>query len=192
MKDTIQSAGELFLAAVIVATLLLLSGCQPAGTYAEGESGGYTYKNQTGAKIPVDDNIYTITGVVAGDVNSIQRQVGPARVTTYRSDTYSESTYFPPAMNGKGLVRLWVEESDFPGVPPETIAIVKATDTKLIAVLPGDRITLRCRVQAEAIAPSYTSQTYDAEKAVTLELDYCRMLSPVIDVEQTVPDGVGP
>lgn len=165
---------------------ILLSGCNAAGTYAESDS-GYTYASYKQASIPVYNNIYTITGVVVGDVNSIARP-GPAKVvTTYRSDYYSVGTYFPPEMNGKGLVRLWVEQSDFPGVPAETITIIKSTDTKLIAVLPGDRITLRCRVQAEAIAPSYTGQVYDKDKAVTLELDFCRMLSPVIEVKQAAP-----
>lgn len=169
----------------------LLQGCEQAGTYAESDS-GYTYKSYKQAAIPVDNNIYTLTGVVVGDVNSIQ-QTGSARVvTTYRSDFYSVGTYFPTEMNGKGLVRLWVEKSDFPGVPPETIAIIKSTDTKLIAVLPGDRITLRCRVQAEAIAPSYTGQVYDPDRAVTLELDFCRMLSPVIGVNQQAPQGLQP
>lgn len=176
------------LVALVIGLILavFLSGCNQPGTYAESDS-GYTYASYKQAAIPVDDNIYTLTGVVVGDVNSIAQQ-GPARVvTTYRSDYYSVGTYFPPDMNGKGLVRLWVEKSDFLGVPSETIAIIKSTDTKLIAVLPGDRITLRCRVQAEAIAPSYTGQVYDKDKAVTLELDFCRMLSPVIDVKQAAP-----
>lgn len=179
------SARTVALAIGIVLTVLL-SGCNAAGTYAESDS-GYTYQNYKQATIPVDNNLYTLTGVVVGDVNSIARP-GPAKVvTTYRSDYYSVGTYFPPEMNGKGMVRLWVEKSDFLGVPPETIAIIKSTDTKLIAVLPGDRITLRCRVQAEAIAPSYTGQVYDEDKAVTLELDFCRMLSPIIEVQQKAP-----
>lgn len=187
MKDKFQPVGQLLLAVVIIAVLLSLSNCQQAGTYAESDS-RYFYKNHKSAAIPVDDNLYTLTGVVVGDVNSIQRAAGPARVvTTYRSDYYSEGTYFPPHMEGKGLVRLWVEKSDFLGVPAETIAIIKSTDTKLIAVLPGDRITLRCRVQAEAIAPSYTGQVYDQDRAVTLELDFCRMLFPVIEVDQQAP-----
>lgn len=188
MKNTkiLQPVCELLLAAVAVVVLFSLSGCNQPGTYAESDS-GYTYKSYKQAAIPVDNNLYTLTGVVVGDVNSIALQ-GPAKVvTTYRSEYYSVGTYFPPEMNGKGLVRLWVEKSDFPGVPAETIAIAKSTDTKLIAVLPGDRITLRCRVQAEAIAPSYTGQVYDKDKAVTLELDFCRMLSPVIDVDQQAP-----
>lgn len=184
-NKTRKAAQAVALVIGIILTVLL-SGCNEAGTYAESDS-GYTYKNYKQAAIPVDNNLYTLTGVVVGDVNSIARP-GPAKVvTTYRSDYYSVGTYFPPEMNGKGLVRLWVEQSDFPGVPAETIAIIKSTDTKLIAVLPGDRITLRCRVQAEAIAPSYTGQVYDPNKAVTLELDFCRMLSPVIEVDQQAP-----
>lgn len=184
-KKAKVAAQTVALAIGIILTVLL-SGCNEAGTYAESDS-GYTYKSYKQASIPVDDTLYTLTGVVVGDVNSITRP-GPAKVvTTYRSDYYSVGTYFPPEMNGKGLVRLWVEKSDFLGVPAETIAIIKSTDTKLIAVLPGDRITLRCRVLAEAIAPSYTGQVYDPNKAVTLELDFCRMLSPVIDVKQAAP-----
>lgn len=185
MRDnTLRVAAQLL--ALIVGISLALAGCEQAGTYAESDS-GYTYQSYKQAKLPLDNNLYTLTGVIVGDVNSIARP-GPAKiVTAYRSEYYSVGTYFPPEMSGKGLARLWVEKSDFPGVPPETIAIIKSTDTKLIAVLPGDRITVRCRVQAEAIAPSYTGQVYDPEKAVTLELDFCRMVSPVIDVGQQTP-----
>lgn len=186
VNDNKASVAAQVVALVIGIALMFTQGCASAGTYAESDS-GYTYKNYKQAAIPVYNDLYTLTGVVVGDVNSIARP-GPAKVvTTYRSDYYSVGTYFPPEMNGKGLVRLWVEQSDFPGVPAETIAIIKTTDTKLIAVLPGDRITLRCRVQAEAIAPSYTGQVYDEDRAVTLELDFCRMVSPVIEVRQKAP-----
>lgn len=175
MRDnTLRVAAQLV--ALIVGIALALTACNPAaGTVAESDS-GYIYKNNDSqAKIPLDDAIYTLTGVVVGDVRSVTSQ-GPTTAKVTVTEGVTTGTFFTPEMTGKGMVRLWVERSDYVNAPAESIVILKTTDTKAAALLNGDRVTFKCRAQAEAIAPSYTDQPYDpTELPITWELDFCRM-----------------
>lgn len=174
MRDnTLRVAAQL--AALLVGICLALTACNPAaGTTADSDS-GYLYKNKDSAKIPLDDAIYTLTGVVVGDVRGVTRQ-GPTTAKVTITEGVTTGTFFTPEMTGKGMVRLWIEKSDYWNAPAESIVILKTTDTKAAALLNGDRVTFKCRAQAEAIAPSYTDQPYDVtELPITWELDFCRM-----------------
>lgn len=148
----------------------LLVGCTPAGKAVESDSG---FKYSGNPSLPVDEAIYTVTGVVIGDVRSVTETVWEK----YWNSDGSRGVIYNT--DGKGFVRLWVEKSDWPGVSPEQALILKTTDSKAQALQPGDRVTFLCRQQAEALAAVWQGQTYNPSD-VTIELDFCRMASPVI------------
>jgi hypothetical protein len=133
------------------------------------------------ARVTVDDNVYEITGIVAGDVDSLVRQTEAARGSIAGSGYGFYGTYFGPEFGGKGFVRLLVEESDSRLAPAGEIVILKTMDTKAIVLVPGDKVTFRCRAQYEAVAAVRDYETFDSEKVETWELDYCRLLTPVIN-----------
>jgi hypothetical protein len=147
------------------------------------------------SRIPVDDHVYEVTGEVVGPVNTVTRQVKPAEGSSsgyiygmgggslYGS---SSGSYFGEVTKGKGYVRLLVQ-SVSPATPSATagaVSILKVTDTKATALIPGDVVTFKCRRQYEAIAAVRDNQTFNAKnKALeTWELDYCRMETAVISV----------
>ncbi len=155
--------------------LFLLSACQQAPAPESGN--GLTYAWFTA--IPVDTNVYTVSGEVVTDIESLVRQRAPAQAQTYNIEGSSVSTYYGPEMSGKGMVRLHVEQSDSELAPVASTVILKLDDTKGILLLPGDTVTLKCRAQFEAIAPVMQRQTFDPS-AGTWELDYCRLDTPVV------------
>ncbi len=154
---------------------LLLIGCQRPP--APESNNGLSYAWLT--TIPVDANVYTITGTVAADVESLVRQTAPAQVQSYSAEGFSYGTYYGPQLNGKGMVRLTVANSDAELAPVGSTVILKLDDTKGILLLPGDHITLKCRAQFEAIAAIMNRQPFDPA-AGTWELDYCRLATPVV------------
>lgn len=142
-----------------------------------------------GSKVPTDLQIYTVTGTVAGDVESLTRQVKPGGGSTPTcfgtSGCYGGGSFFGPIEKGKGYVRLRVNS-----VSPATesakegsLTILKVTDTKATALLPGDTVTFKCRRQYEAIAAVQQRQKFDRDKDGTWELDYCRLSTPTITVK---------
>ncbi len=155
--------------------ILLIAGCQwaPAPT----SSSGFNYAWLT--TIPVDERVYTITGTVTAEVESLVRQTAPSQAQSYNTDGLSYSTYYGPQLNGKGMVRLTVADSDAELAPVGSTVILKLDDTKGILLLPGDQVTFKCRAQFEAIAAVMKQQAFD-QTAGTWELDYCRLASPVV------------
>lgn len=177
---------------IALASLLLaaLTACGvPVAPQPESDSPqGYAY---VAGGVPVDTSVYTIKGQVVGAVESLVRQtqaaggsVGGAAVGGYG---WMSGTFWGAEFGGKGFVRLKVIESDTnsaPGedlAPLESIIILKTTDTKMRALLPGDIVTVQCRRQFEAIAPVLKNEEFDPSKGMW-ELDYCRMVSPRIEV----------
>ena len=165
--------------AVLLATAFA---CQFNEPPPPGSDSGQTY-NARCCGIPVDTNVYTITGEVVADVETLQRRIAPAQFG------YTEygGTFFSPQFGGKGFVRLLVH-SVTPRTTlaqPDRIVLIKTSDTKASALLPKDIVTFLCRAQYEAVAPVLINEDFDAEKArivETWELDYCRMETPVVSV----------
>lgn len=154
---------------------LLLAGCQRSP--APQSSSGMNYAWLT--TIPVDTQVYTITGTVVTDVESLVRQTAPAQAQTYNAESLSYSTFYGPQLSGKGMVRLAVVASDAELAPVGSTVILKVDDTKGILLLPGDEVTFKCRAQFEAIAAVVNRQEFDPA-AGTWELDYCRLATPVV------------
>lgn len=155
--------------------MLLVAGCQRSP--APQSSSGMNYAWLT--TVPVDTKVYTITGTVVADVESLVRQTAPAQAQTYNAEGLSYSTFYGPQMNGKGMVRLAVATSDAELAPIGSTVILKVDDTKGILLLPGDQVTFKCRAQFEAIAAVVNRQEFDPA-AGTWELDYCRLATPVV------------
>ncbi|MEZ4639803.1 MAG: hypothetical protein R2856_33400 [Caldilineaceae bacterium] len=141
------------------------------------------------ARIPVDDNVYTITGMVVGDIASLSQQTTPAQGDVLglqgRGYGYLGGSYFGAEFGGKGFVRLLVRSAQpsTPYAPPEQIVVLKTTDTKAVVLLPGDVVTFKCRAQYEAVAAVRENEAFNESKLETWELDYCRMVTPVITKE---------
>lgn len=137
-----------------------------------------------GSHIPVDDSVYVISGVVAGDVDSLVRQTSPAHGGLVGTALGTAGSYFGPEFGGKGFVRLYVTSVVPPTdtIAPHNIAIVKTSDTKAVVLVPGDRVVFKCRRQYEAVAAMRNGEAFDDVKVGTWEIDYCRLASPVIKV----------
>jgi hypothetical protein len=171
---------------IVMAGALLLTACaaeESVGRAPAPDSDSeqrYEYYSQ----VTVDDNVYEIRGIVAGELESLVRQTEAARGSVAGSGFGFFGTYFGPELGGKGFVRLLVQESNSDLAPVGETVILKVTDTKAIVLVPGDSVTFRCRAQYEAIAAVREQETFDSEKLATWELDYCRLLSPVIEAAQ--------
>jgi hypothetical protein len=88
--------------------------------------------------------------------------------------------YYGPEFGGKGFIRLKIMESDSKLAPVGATVIIKSTDTKGIALLPGDIVEFKCRHQYESVAAVRTEEIFDPVKLATWEIDYCRMTSPIV------------
>jgi hypothetical protein len=132
------------------------------------------------AKIPVDDNVYNLSGTIVSDVNSYSYQVGQSYVSGY-------GTQYGGFVSGSGS--LWAEGKGFVRIKLESISpsndlaqagdtiVVKTTDQKIRALLPGDYVKLKCRAQYENLAAVRNNSTFDETLLETWEFDYCRMSS---------------
>lgn len=164
-----------------LAIALLLSGCRANQPPAPDSDSNQAF--EMGSTIPVDDNVYTIKGKVVADIGNLQQQQAKGSVSgggsaygAFVSGSYAMWT------EGKGFVRLEIK-----GIDPYTdyvqagdVIIAKTTDQKVMALLPGDEITFKCRMQYEAVAAVRDNETFDATKLSTWEADYCRMVTPKI------------
>lgn len=132
------------------------------------------------AKVPTDTNVYVITGVVDSGVESLTRQTSPGQGSTTGYRGYVSGSYFGPTEAGKGYVRVRVTSVDRANDSTKIgdVSILKVTDTKATALLPGDLVTFKCRRQYEAIAAIQNNQRLDVLADGTWELDYCRMYTP--------------
>lgn len=166
---------------IVVVFFLSACGVENVAPPPESDSGQYF---SSGSTIPVDDNVYLITGQVVSEVGSLTRQTDAARGSISGSGmsgfAYVSGTYYGPEYGGKGFIRLHVFESSSYLAPVGEIVILKSTDTKGVALLPGDVVTFKCRHQYEALAAVRNSETFDSEKLETWEIDYCRFFDPVI------------
>ena len=134
-------------------------------------------------RIPVDDNVYTINGQVAADVETMSRQLAPAIYNQY------SGSYFGERFGGKRFVRLLVHSvSPAPALAePDKITLIKTSDTKTSALLVGEVVTFRCRAQYEAVAAIRLDEALNAAKVKeveTWEWDYCRLVTPSISFEK--------
>lgn len=183
MRKAIRRLG---MAAWVVGAIVLLSvivaGCEDNLAPSADSDSEQDYR--LGDRIPVDDAVYTILGVVAGDLESITRQTQPAYGSASGVMTggfgYMGGAYYGAEYGGKGIVRLLVTGSDTPEAPVGATVILKVTDLKALVLVPGDRVAFKCRRQYEAIAAVREQETLDVQKVETWELDYCRLVSPVI------------
>jgi hypothetical protein len=163
---------------IVVLVLVGLAGCANQPPLPESDSSQEFAAGQGG--IPVDDNVYTITGKVVGEVESLVRQTSPGQGFISGTGYGVYGSYFGPEFDGKGFVRLEVMTSDSRLAPKGSIVILKVTDTKASVLLPGDTVCFKCRHQYEAIAAVRNNETFDQEKLETWEIDYCRLVSPVV------------
>lgn len=144
----------------------------------------------TDSKVPVDDNVYDITGVVTAAPSSVTRQTDPGGGTINTPFCMGSGgcygggggTITGPVEKGKGYVRLTVTSAkpttDL--APAGALVILKTSDTKVTALVAGDTATFRCRRQYEAIAAVKDDETFSKDKVATWELDYCRLATPVL------------
>lgn len=151
-----------------------------------------TQQYDSGSKIPTDTQVYDVTGTVTADVKSLTRQQEPGHGSSFGYvggsgagfSGFSSGSYFGPVQTGRGFVRITVKSAS-PATdlaPAGDTVILKVSDTKGTALLPGDTVTFRCRRQYEAVAAVKNNQKFDAEGDATWELDYCRLASPIITV----------
>lgn len=163
--------------------VLTAEGCEESDPAPDSDS---SYSYEEGSKIPVDENTYTVTGEVIGQVNALTRQVEPAKGSLSGSQYGSYGTvsgsFTGPIEAGKGFVRLKVSSSDSDLAKATEAVILKTADTKVTALQPGDVITFSCRAQYENIAAVKEGQKFDQSKVGTWELDYCRLKTPLIQV----------
>ena len=176
------------LALLLVALMIVVSACGDEEYAPRPESDSpQAYSIKDDVRVKVDDGLYTITGTVAGDVDSLTRQTQAAQGSIAGSGFGFYGTYFGPEFGGKGFVRLFVESSDSALALAGEVVILKTTDTKAIVLIPGDRVTFKCRAQYEAVAPVREYETFDETKrdlVETWELDYCRLAVPLINIGQ--------
>ncbi len=167
---------RLLVSVLVLGVVLVAASCSDNVAPAPESDSSQFY---SGGRIPVDDAVYMITGEVVGDVDSLTR-VG-AGASYRRYDTYATGSYWME-QTGKGFVRVKVmrTDKDVPEAQLEDVVILKTTDSKVRALLPGDIVTFKCRRQYEAVAAVRNNETFDANKVATWEIDYCRMFTPLV------------
>lgn len=179
-------SGKWFTLVALLLVMLVLSGAMCDSNAAPAPESDSSQSFNSDARIPVDDNVYTITGQVVGEVSSITRQTqaGHGSISGFSSSGsgYVGGSFYGPEFGGKGFVRLYIEHSDSPLAPVEGIVLIKSSDTKGSALLPGDRVTFKCRAQYEAVAAVRENESFDTNKLATWELDYCRLSTPTIEI----------
>lgn len=182
-------------AAVVVTALVLgLIACSteapaaPKGPAPDSDS-GLAYEHS--AKIPIDEEVYNITGQVVGDTSSITRQTDPAKGSLIGISDIMVGSFFGPIEAGKGFVRVRVIGVQPPTdlAPESRVVILKVTDTKASALLPGDTAEFRCRRHFESIAAVRKDAKFDVNKVGTWELDFCRMATPIFTPSSSAKGG---
>jgi len=140
--------------------------------------------------VDVDRAYYRIEGEVIGELRDLERYRSSSSFTAVNGvasgSSWSET-------DGKGFVRVRVSRIE-PAAPHigtvEQVLLLKSTDSKIKAVLPGDRVTFICRANFEAVAPVLVDQVYtaeDKEQGGVWEFDYCRMDTPQLGVPDPTP-----
>lgn len=176
---------------ILFALLLVLVGC----SREVATDGTNTFV--TSATVPYDRSIYTIRGLVVSDVTSMSRQSsgGQMELTSYPA-LYASGSYYSET-TGKGFVRvkIGVLTSSIQPMRPDMdtalgrvgdTVILKTTDAKIQALLPGDVVQFKCRADFEllgAVTAKETLNQGDVDTLGTWEFDLCRLVSPVIGGE---------
>lgn len=148
--------------------------------YAQSDNEDASFKNNP--HIPVDRNLYVLSGEIVADVASVTRQVDAGGGQIYGYNGYVSGSVNGSRYAGKGYVRLHVQsltpKANFAGVGD--VVILKTTDLKAAALLPGDVVTFKCRAQYESVAAIQTNERFERDAYATWEFDFCRMPTPDI------------
>ena len=169
------------LISIFVFAALAMSACVPV---AQSDNSEASFGLIKGERIPTAESVYVVTGEVIADVESMVRQVRPARGSVSSVNGSSYGYYVGPTIDGKSFIRIVV--ADINPRPTDINAyaesgiIFKFTDTKATALLPGDIIEFKCRRQYESVAPVRDNEPFDIEKFSTWEFDFCRMTTGII------------
>lgn len=171
--------------AILFLLILTACGAQVNAPVAPGQSGNY----QVGVGINQRLEVYQIRGTVLGAGESIQRFEQSGRASFYNG---TGSAYIQSTTPGKGFIRFQVETITWTNeltsateIEPLAVAgdtvLLKTSDSKAASLMAGDRATFLCREQAEFVEAVAGNERPMLEK-ITREFDYCRMLTPVIEV----------
>lgn len=170
---------------ILLLALGMLAACEAAPSAPKPESDNRSANFDSAERVPVDENIYVITGEVYGDPESMTRQVSPGGASLIGVNGFVSGSAFGPEVSGKGFVRVRVTqispEPDFGGTSGD-ILILKTGDTKMAALVAGDTVTIKCRADYEAIAPVMDREKITDEHE-TWEFDFCRLATPDIGNE---------
>jgi len=183
----LQKAFVSIIAASVLVTVV--TACEASNEAPQADSDSQQQYNEDG-RIPVDDNVYVITGTVQAPIDSLERQVEPAEggisgFVGAGGPGFVSGWYSGPEFQGKGFLRLLVS-STVPSTSyavPGRVAILKTSDTKARVLEAGDEVTLKCRLQYEAVAAVRENEDFDQAKVETWEIDYCRLATPVITTD---------
>ncbi len=143
---------------------------------------------------PTDTNTYLITGVVV-DMRSIR--TGQETTSNTEIDLLGpfEGAFWPifgidsslqtsgsSVETGKGFIRFDVTASEaIAEAPVGSQIILKTTDSKSFLLVPGDIVTFKCRRDFEPVAAVNVGEKVSEAKHGTWELDYCRLLTPIVE-----------
>lgn len=155
----------------------MLAGCGAQNPGVSSDS-GHDYGGSPTQR--VDLHYYVLAGTVAAEPSSLTRQTRPGGGSVSGYGGYVSGSFWGPLESGKGFVRVHVESSNAPLAPVGQVVLLKTTDTKAVALLPGDKPTFKCRAQQEAVAAVQNGETYHEKAAETWELDDCRLVTPAV------------
>lgn len=146
-------------------SLVIFSACAP------------TQQTDTGVTIEskVDPNVYTIDLQMESEEGYT---VGHASVSgsNYGGYGFVSGRYWE---DGKGVLRgvLSSVDSELSFAEVGDTIIIKTTDRKVMALIPGDTVTFACTVDYEPVcAKSEDSSSSTGECVDTWEFDFCRIL----------------
>jgi hypothetical protein len=149
---------------IIVATVLVLAACAPTQQTDQGVT----------VESKIDSNLYHMTLEINSDVGGYSETQGSISGSTVNGFGYVSGAIWT---DGKGLVRGTIlslsPSASFAKVGDEVI--VKTTDFKVAALMPGDKVFLICTTDYEPIC-SLNEDGYGAAECIDIwEFDYCRM-----------------
>lgn len=133
--------------------------------------------------LEADTEVYHLrVKILPSSATSLLRQTEPAGGSVFGVGGYVSGSYSGEEIQGKGILRVQVLESDSDLAPVDSVIILKVIDSKSVALLPGDIVHFNCRREEEVIGPVLANQVPADRKAIsTWELDGCRMPSPRVE-----------
>lgn len=122
----------------------------------------------------VDGNIYHLRVETYGEVVSHTKGA--------RGDAVNIGPFIGGnvVIDGKGMVPVRVVDMRevFPGIKIGDMIIIKTVDLKMVALPPGSIVEIACVGDLEIIG-------FGSESASTVELDECRMMTPVFTIQDS-------